>query len=431
MQEPLPARDGGGMCEQRFDGMRWKGRGAAEDTASQILERRPIRRPPLVPEPAGAPEIEHARPAVETRAACLQGGERLLFGPDNRGRVIAFLCQSEPFGDAVAERPIKVAVLEQRKRVRPPCRSGASIGLPYIGRRGPGEAVAGPQVMIEERQRLVRRQGGQPERQARQLHGHRVEIHTEQASRRDVPPKLDAIRGRDVVRIPASLPDERVLERQRQVPARSHEKRAAAHRGVEDFQAENLVRAPGPDQWLQRAADETRGDRPRRVEGAARLSGIAFPDERRRICRRRWLVVEHLLVHGAQLLDVEVAVGDARAAALTRDRRAADGDDRAPHHLVVDARPIERRGLRGREQPPVERGDFQFACGTARVGQARDGLDRQPQASMPAPREEPRDDRVEAVLIAIHRMPERDETAGLGEQEKQHAIQHRQGMFKQ
>jgi hypothetical protein len=47
-------------------------------------------------------------------------------------------------------------------------------------------------MMIEEGQRTVRRERGKPERQARQLDGHRVQIDAEQAPLGDCAPHLRA-----------------------------------------------------------------------------------------------------------------------------------------------------------------------------------------------------------------------------------------------
>ena len=120
-------------------------------------------------------------------------------------------------------------------------------------------------------------------------------------------------------------------------------------------------------------ADQEGGERARRVERAARLADLSRPRQRRRAAIGSRLVVEHVLVDRAQLLDVEIAVDDARAIVARpwtrRDRRRADRDDRLAHDRVGDRRAIERVGLRRREEPAVERGDAKLAGAAAGVRQ--------------------------------------------------------------
>ena len=58
----------------------------------------------------------------------------------------------------------------------------ASRLTPQIVRRRADEAVAGDEVMIEKRQRLVGGERGQPDRQPRQLYCHGIEVHAKKTA---------------------------------------------------------------------------------------------------------------------------------------------------------------------------------------------------------------------------------------------------------
>ena len=192
--------------------------------------------------------------------------------------------------------------------------------------------------MIEERQRLVRGKRRQPQRQPCDLHSGRIEIHSEQATLRDLAPQRNAVRRGDVRAMPLAIAHERLLGCFRELQARRHQKRAAAHRGVENAQSQNVFSAFSGKQRPQRLANDVRRQRARRVEGARRFANV--PRARQPPCNR--LVIEHLLVHGAELLDVEVAVDDAAASGGSTWRRRADRQHRFRHHVIVNCVTLER-----------------------------------------------------------------------------------------
>src|SRR5437016_3749506 len=122
----------------------------------------------------------------------------------------------------------------------PACLASARL-TPHVGRRCADEAVARDKPMIEKRQRLVRSERRQPQRQAGHLHGRRIEIDAEQASLCDLATKRYSISARDISPMPAAITDQCLFSGFGNVPAGGDEKCAAAHRGIEDPQLENLL----------------------------------------------------------------------------------------------------------------------------------------------------------------------------------------------
>ena len=96
--------------------------------------------------------------------------------------------------------------------------------------------------MIEERERLVRRQRGEPQREAGELDRHWIEIHTEETSLCHLTPHQRTIGSRDVAGMPAALADQGFLDRPGQKAASANQKRAASHRRIHHPQGEDVVR---------------------------------------------------------------------------------------------------------------------------------------------------------------------------------------------
>ena len=142
------------------------------------------------------------------------------------------------------------------------------------------EAVAGDEVMVEERQRLVGRKRGQPEREPRQLHCHRIQVHAEQASHA-TSRRGRALRRRDVARMPVPSRISVLFDRIGEITARGDEKRAASHRRIENPEREKVIARSAGGQWSERVAHEVIGDGPRRVERAGRLPCVARAIEHR------------------------------------------------------------------------------------------------------------------------------------------------------
>ena len=100
--------------------------------------------------------------------------------------------------------------------------------------------------MIEKRQRPVRGERRQPQRQPRELHRRRIEIDAVQTALGDLPAERGAIRRRDVAGGHIALVDQRLLAASGEIAARRHQKRAAAHRWIEHAQARESGRRVRP-----------------------------------------------------------------------------------------------------------------------------------------------------------------------------------------
>ena len=152
--------------------------------------------------------------------------------------------------------------------------------------------------------------------------------------------------------------DERRFVRVGEIPARGDEKRAAAHRRIEDAQRQDLLGRRVAHERAERAPHEVVGDRLRRVERAGGLADAGSAVERDVVPRgRAWprgrlerrLVVEQRLVHRAELLDAEIAIRDPLAPAAVGGRPRRQRQQRPPRRLVVQIAALgERRAGRAR-----------------------------------------------------------------------------------
>ena len=87
--------------------------------------------------------------------------------------------------------------------------------------------------MIEKGQRPVGRQRSKPERQPSELHRHRVDVDSEEASLGDDAPKASPLGVGHVSGGDDAVTNEGSLVGRREEPAGGNEKRAASHRRVE------------------------------------------------------------------------------------------------------------------------------------------------------------------------------------------------------
>src|SRR5687768_11238067 len=181
--------------------------------------------------------------------------------------------------------------------------------------------------------------------------------------------------------MPATFANEALFDSACEIAARAHQKGAAAHRGIEHAQTQNLVRASVANERLECSSHEERADRAWRVKGPTRLTDITRADQ----CRGAipgWLILEDALVHGAELFHVQIGVGNPSSPDSGRPR--TNGHHRVSHDGILDAGSIERSRLSGREEATIERRHLQLSSRTTRMGQPRDRLDRPPHASIPA-----------------------------------------------
>jgi hypothetical protein len=146
--------------------------------------------------------------------------------------------------------------------------------------RQPGaeQAVADLQAVIEKAERAIRCQRREPQRQTCELHRHRVEIDAVETAFGDRSPDARAVGVTDVGRVAGAGTDQRRLIGVGEKPAGGDEKRAAAHRRVDDPQLQNLLGSGVPDERAECAPHEIVRHRLRRVEAAARLprAGAGF-----------------------------------------------------------------------------------------------------------------------------------------------------------
>jgi len=126
--------------------------------------------------------------------------------------------------------------------------------------------------VIQERERPIRRQRRQPQREPRELHRGGIAIDAVETSLRNRPRQVGAVRFDDVARRPFALRHQRLLGAFGEIAARCDQECAAAHRRIDDAQLEDPLRWKPLDQRAKRAADEEVGDRARRIEAAGRLA---------------------------------------------------------------------------------------------------------------------------------------------------------------
>src|SRR5688572_22434088 len=203
------------------------------------------------------------------------------------------------------KRRRQLVSVEQRQAFRAlaPC-SSTRLAAHVLG-SGADQAVPGHEMMIEKGQRLVGSKRREPQRQTRELDGHRIQIDAEEAARRNLAPEGHSIGGGDVVGMPPPFPDERVFSSRRQMAACRDEEGTAPHRRIENAKTQDLV-IPSPDEErLEGAANQECRYRARRVEGAARFADVARSNEAGTPAPRRWsngrrLVVKHSLVHRSE-----------------------------------------------------------------------------------------------------------------------------------
>ena len=286
--------------------------------------------------------------------------------------------------------------------------------------------------MVEEAQGPIGRERGEPEREPRQLHGHRIEVHAVEAALRNRPPEDRSVLVADVTGMTPAVFHHRRFVRACQVPARGHEKRAAAHRRIDHAERQDAFGREAPDERVQRPANEIVGDGLRRVERAGRLANtgpgcqrnlhVAGPSTSHGAALDLWFVVEQRLVDGAKLLDAEIAIGDALASRAIGRRPRRECQHDAPRRLVVQVAALGERRARRREQPAVEGRHGQVARAAARVGEMRDGAQRLPQAGRTARLLSARAQRCQAVAVAVHRVPDRDKSPRLREEQEHDAV---------
>src|SRR5580765_2092743 len=326
----------------------------------------------------------------------MKGGKRPFLCANDRHRFIALACDLQTRLHGMSKNRREVGQVEELGFPMPlGARSSAARLAPYVHRGRADEAVARNQPMVEEREGLVGGQRGQPQRETGNLHGCWIEVDAEETSQRD-------------------FADECLLNRLRELCAGGYEKRPATHRRVENSKGQDLFGGPVDKKRLQGVTNEIGRQRSRGVKRAGRLAEVARAGQLTSV----GLVIEHLFVNRAKLLDVEVLIGNAAAARASRWRRRADRKQCLRHHLILNWLAFESAGAGRREKTSVECCDLQLAGAASRVRKPGDGVDRRPDPAVAASGEKYGNDRIDCVAISINRMPDWYEPARFREEEK-------------
>jgi hypothetical protein len=306
--------------------------------------------------------------------------------------------------------------IERQRRYAGPAAAGRLTH--HIGRSYADEAVAAPKMVFEKRDRMLSGQRREPQRELRELDGHRVGVDAEQAALRDEAPQVSAIGLCDLVFAERAVDDQRAFQRAGHEAAGRGQERTAPHRGVQHAQREDCRGVASLDERPERHTDQVVGQRERRVEASGRLArgrgaGVAFRP-----------IVEQALVDRSELLDAEIRIGNPATAP-----RAGMKDERLEgrrHGAVVQREVIEQRRSRRREQAAVERRYAKVAGGASGVGQPRHRLEPRPRAPRIASAFKPRRERGDRVAVAVDRVPRRNQAARFGEQQEQDPVHRRQ-----
>ena len=197
--------------------------------------------------------------------------------------------------------------------------------------------------MIEKAERTIGGERRKPERKPRQLHGHRIDIHAIEGTLGHGSPDRDPFRFTDVARVARAGPHEGRLVGLSQIAAGGNQKCAASHRRIDDAQSKNRVGIRIAYQWREGPPHQVVRNRLWRVERAGRLPnpGSAFEGHTCSIDAR--FVVEQRLVHGAELLNAKVAIGDTLATSAIDGRPCRQCQDRAPRGVIVEAATLGQR----------------------------------------------------------------------------------------
>ena len=190
--------------------------------------------------PASAPGIRGQPPPCERRRRIGESFPQRFLGSNIGHGVVRPRREFSKGAHDVAYR-----LLERRRREQ---RQGLAIvrdrapecgrGRLALRRRDCCPIAAGDR----ESQRAPVRERRQPQRQSSELHGNGVRIDAGQTSLGDKTPDGRATVLIDITWRKPTLVDESAFVRSGQIPARGHEKRAAAHRRVDDAQRQDPIR---------------------------------------------------------------------------------------------------------------------------------------------------------------------------------------------
>ena len=197
MKEPPRLADGIGRVEIAAGDLCRQRAAPGQDRVRQRPERRRGRGTAVRQEPRGAPEIGDPLPLRQDGRPARQRGERTLLRAHLLQRVVGRRLEREPHRQGLAQRATSSC--------RPRTAAGGFGGaprrlvirrLPQVGEPRSEQAVADLEPVIEKAQRPIGRERRQPERQTRELDGHRVQVDAVQASLGDRSPDGDSVARR-------------------------------------------------------------------------------------------------------------------------------------------------------------------------------------------------------------------------------------------
>ena len=307
--------------------------------------------------PASTPEIRDTLPFGDGRVRPAERRERPFLRPDLFERIVWFGRKSESDWKGLTDGVAGHHLVEERQRRRSIASKAVRWRLTETREPRSEQTVARLQMVVEKRQRMVGCQCRKPQREARELDRHRIEIDAEEAPLGDCSPDGGVILRPEIGRMAGARANQRSFVGVRQIDACGDEKSAAAHRGIEHLQPEDCVRSSVPYQWSKCAPDQELRDWLRRVKGAGRLAAVGSRVHRRhhmglgsRPSRGGWylrnagLVVQDRFVDGSQLLDPQIAIRDALATCVVDRRSSGKSQQRPARRFVVEVVALGKRG---------------------------------------------------------------------------------------
>jgi hypothetical protein len=127
-------------------------------------------------EPCGAPEVGTRAPLLERSACAIERCQLSLLRANLFETVIRHLGEASTDANGRAQGDLQLLSRKQRQIDRLLRAPGPRLPRQIVDRRA-DQAVPGAQPVIQECEGLVGRKRSQPERQPRQLHRHRVQVH--------------------------------------------------------------------------------------------------------------------------------------------------------------------------------------------------------------------------------------------------------------
>jgi hypothetical protein len=184
-----------------------KQRGPAERPIDEVGNGGAVRR--HLVEPPCAPDVERLAPARQRCVRRSQRGKRPFLRADDSRRVIGIGREFQPDRCCLTEHRSEL-VIEERQ----PIASTSAIARlpPQVVGSGADQAVPGHEVVIEERQWTIGGKCGEPEREAGQLHRHRIHVDAVETARCNLAPERRPIGCGDIRRMPAALHHQCLLE---------------------------------------------------------------------------------------------------------------------------------------------------------------------------------------------------------------------------